>query len=125
MFRRLAIVSAVAAVTVPFMAGSASASSSYYLYNNGVYVAYGEFQSYGDHWVVCDMNSDGKGAQLSWSVPSTGRSDTLKDLDGANNSCGTQNVDIGEGRTVVYHLCLTQNGVPIASTCGPDKYDKA
>jgi hypothetical protein len=125
MFKRLAVVVAAAAAILPFTAGTASASSSYYLYYGGVYVAYGEFQSYGDHWTVCDMNSDGRGAVLFWSVPSTGRTDSLRDTDGYNSSCATQNVNIGEGRTVAYYVCLLNNGSVLGYTCGPTKYDTA
>lgn len=125
MRRRWAVVAAAAAGLVGLAAGPASASSSYYLYAGGVYVAYGEFQSYGDHWTVCDMHADGRGAFLEWSVPATGRYGSVWDANGAHNSCGTQNVDIGEGRTVQFRVCLTNNGAVLWSTCGGWEPDTA
>lgn len=124
MGKRLAAVAVAAAAIVGLAAGPAAAAATpYYLYFNGIYSAYGEFESYGDVWTVCDMHADGKGARLYWSVPATGRSDSLSDTNGSSNSCTTQNVNIGEGNRVVFRVCLIDNGAVVY--CGGEKYATA
>lgn len=125
MRKRLAAVGIGALVIVALTAAPASASSNIHHYYDGVYVAYGEFQSYGDHWTVCDMRADGRGAYLHWRVPSTGRIGALSDTNGSNNSCMTQNVNIGEGRGVEYVVCLTDAGNVLWWTCSNTRYDTA
>lgn len=116
--RKLAFVAAAVAAIVGLTAGPASASSNYYYYYGGVYRAYGEFTSNGDHFVVCDMNSDGYGAYLQFRVPSTGRYDGVYDTNGYNQTCGSLNTNIGETRYIEYRICLTNNGSTLWSTCG-------
>lgn len=111
-----AALAAVFASAAPASASSSIASSSLYAYYGGHYSAYGEFQSYGDVFTVCDMRADGYGARLYWSVPATGRTGNVSDTNGANGDCATQNVNIGEGNQVRYRVCLMNNGVAIACT---------
>ncbi len=115
--RKVAFVAAAVAGILALTAAPASASSNYYMYYGGIYRAYGEFTSYGDHFVVCDMYPDGYGAYLQFHVPSTGRYDGLYDTNGSGNSCGTLNTNIGEGRYIEYRICLTNNGSTLWSTC--------
>lgn len=123
--RKLAIVAAAAAAIVALTAAPASASSNYYYYYGGIYRAYGEFQSYGDHFVVCDMYPDGRGSYLQFHVPSTGRYDGVYDTNGSGNSCGTANTNIGEGRYIEYRICMTDSGSTLWSTCGYWQGDRA
>lgn len=116
--RKFAFVAAAAAAIVTLTAGPASAAlTPYYMYYGGVYRAYGEFESYGDRFVVCDMNSDGRGAYLQFHVPSTGRYDGVYDTNGYNQTCGSLNTNIGEGRYVQFRICLTDSGSVLWSTC--------
>lgn len=116
----MTIAAALAAVFAS--AAPASASSSIYAYYGGYYSAYGEFQSYGDVFTVCDMRADGYGARLYWSVPATGRTGNVSDTNGANGDCSTQNVNIGEGNQVRYRVCLLNNGVAIGCTAAVIDY---
>jgi hypothetical protein len=107
---KMVMVIAAAIATVFISAAPASATSNIYLYYLGNYSGYGEFQSYGDVFTVCDMRADGYGVRLYWSVPATGRTGNVTDSNGANGDCITQNVNIGEGNQVRYRLCLVNNG---------------
>ena len=120
MFKRIAVIgmAAVAASTVGIaMAAPASADSQVVIYTNGTAAGVGQFQSYGEHWYACDVKSDGYGVQVDWYVVANpSNSGSVRDGNGNNGDCATQNASIAEGRAVNYRVCLTNNGSEIACT---------
>ncbi len=107
---KMVMVVAAAVATVFIGAAPASATSNVYLYYGGNYSGYGEFQSSGDVFHVCDMRADGYGVRLYWSVPVSGRTGDVTDSNGANGDCASMNVNIGEGNQVRYRVCVVNNG---------------
>ena len=99
------------------LAAPASASSQLTIYTNGTAAGIGQFQSYGEHFYACDVKTDGYGVQVDWYVASNpSNSGSVRDGNGNNGDCATQNASISEGKTVKYRVCLTNNGSEIACT---------
>lgn len=120
MWKRCALVGATAvAVATLGLAGAApaSATSTVTIYNGGSPAGTGHFESYGEHFTACDILTDGYGVQVDWYVVANpSNSGSVRDGDGNNGNCATQNASIAEGQAVDYRVCLTNSGSEIACT---------
>jgi hypothetical protein len=111
-----ATVGAVAAMGLA-LAAPANADSQVVIYTNGTAAGVGQFASYGEHFYACDVKTDGYGVQVDWYVVANpSNSGSVRDGNGNNGDCATQNASISEGRAVNYRVCLTNNGSEIACT---------
>lgn len=75
------------------------------------------FESYGDHFGVCDNKADGAGAIGYWKVGSGGTQHPIYDGNGAGN-CVYEDHNVSETSTVYIRVCLWDNGVVQTATCG-------
>ena len=80
-------------------------------------VAYGQFNDYGEHFYACDVVKDGYGVQVDWYVVSDpGHHGSLRDVNGANGDCATQDASINEGLAVNWRICNTDAGAEVWCT---------
>jgi hypothetical protein len=120
MWKRAALVSTTASAVVVAglaLAAPASATSQITVYSNGTAAGVGHFNSSGEIFSACDVKTDGYGVQVNWYVVANpSNSGSVRDGDGNNGNCATQNSSIAEGRAVNYQVCLTDNGSFVACT---------
>jgi|GEM_PF-1935281 len=100
------------------VAAPAHADLAIWLQYGGVnHRGYGQFQSYGDVFRACDEYTDNMGIRVDWYVvENPGKFGSVSDLDGNNNHCASQNLDLSEKNHVSFHVCLTDNGRTVACT---------
>jgi hypothetical protein len=110
--------SALAAGTAVILAaGPAIAGTDVYVdttdpFNSGA----AGFHAEGELFTVCDNRADGMRASghIGWTDSAASHWVPLEDTNGANNSCATKNLAIGEGITVTVEICVKDgaNGDP-------------
>ncbi|MFE5244984.1 MULTISPECIES: hypothetical protein [unclassified Streptomyces] len=103
------------------MSGSASATEGVWVYDT-TFSAEAKFFSYGEHFRVTDVASDGHSAVGRWRQ--TGPDSTYHycwDADGANGNYNDCNYALPEGAYVYYEACIGEYGTRDVwtSTCGP------
>ncbi|WP_405862178.1 hypothetical protein OG407_27965 [Streptomyces sp. NBC_01515] len=74
------------------------------------------FQSYGDHFAVCDNWKDGAGVIGYWKVGASGTVHSFYDGDGAN-TCAYEDHNVSETSYVYIKVCLRDDGVVKTATC--------
>ncbi|MDV9175033.1 hypothetical protein R6V09_33590 [Streptomyces sp. W16] len=87
------------------------ASDSYVDWAGSMY-----FESYGDHFGVCDNKADGAGVIGYWKVGASGTKHPIYDGNGAGN-CEYESHNVSETSYVYIYVCLRDNGVVIDDTC--------
>jgi hypothetical protein len=86
------------------------------------------FQSYGEHFYVCDYNADGYSVVARVALPGG----VIRKLwnhwgAAAYNGCHDFNLSLAEGTGIAYHVCLGyySSGYINDSTCGGNVTDRA
>ena len=74
------------------------------------------FESYGDHFGVCDNKADAAGAIGYWKVGSGGTEHPIYDGNGAGN-CEYEDHNVSETSTVYIRVCIRDDGVVKWDTC--------
>ena len=74
------------------------------------------FESYGDHFGVCDNKADSAGVTGYWKVGSSGTSHPIYDGNGAGN-CEYEDHNVSETSYVYIKVCISDNGVVQQDTC--------
>ncbi len=118
MIRRTATVALSAASLAIFgvaaaAPASAGTSHAYYIYSpsGGGYGAYGAFNDNGEIFTVCDILGDGYGVNLYWNVSENpSNNGVVRDGNGANGDCSTQDANITDSHHVNWQVCFTNGG---------------
>jgi hypothetical protein len=75
------------------------------------------FESYGDHFGVCDNKADGAGAIGYWKVGASGTEHSIYDGNGFG-TCAYEDHNVSETSTVYIQVCLRDDGDVKEATCG-------
>ncbi|MFI6409181.1 hypothetical protein [Streptomyces sp. NPDC050548] len=75
------------------------------------------FESYGDHFGVCDNKADGAGVIGYWKVGASGTEHSIYDGNGFGN-CAYEDHNVSETSTVYIQVCLRDDGDVKEATCG-------
>ena len=74
------------------------------------------FESYGDHFYVCDNWKDGAGVMGYWKVGASGTQHPIYDGNGFQE-CVYEDHNVSETSYVYIQVCISDNGVVKDATC--------
>jgi hypothetical protein len=114
-------VSTGATITLALAMGSAfpSVAATSNFVEKGQVLATADFIPNGDIFVVDDRAKDGRGAYVTWNIPSINRSGTCADADGATSPPTRCNYNFPEGKEIIWQLCVRDLNGSKPTVCAP------
>ena len=115
-FGLLAIV-ALAVTAAAFVSDTRSASADASTCSAwGCDYASAKFQSYGEHFIICDNEVDGYGAAVQYTTNGQNVHTLINDTGG--NNCIDINKSWKESTRIAFWVCHERHGVVYTNTCG-------